>query len=169
METNKVLSSLIQNYSFRRAKESRLPSIDYVYPDFTADGNTEAFRFSENLRAELSQRNNVVRQGLHGRDLTWTTNENVLLEVGKIAPRIGLEEQITGKINSIYSYAPILFLGFSNEDVASYVVKPAITEEMAWFEFSAEEKENVAKLLERMANEKPYRNFLQRIFGGSIK
>ena len=135
-----MIAALIQNYRFKRTIESRLPTIDFVYPDYTGNGNTEAFRFSETLRRELKERADIVREDLKDKSLLWTPNEAVLLEVGKYFPRLGLDEQISGKINSIYTYSPILFVGFGENDFASYVVKPVVDKSMSWFELSAHEK-----------------------------
>jgi len=153
---NETIDALVQSYDFKKVEKGKLPTIDFVYPEKTADGNTEAFRFYPELRAELAEREGVVREGLKGKDVIRTWDDEVLLEVGKIAPRLGLEEQITGKINSIYAYAPLLFVGYKGEEFACYVVKPVIDHSMAWFELTKEEKKGVEEMLVKKAKEKPY-------------
>jgi hypothetical protein len=161
-----ILAALVQNYRFKRTSNSKLPTIDCVYPSYTSDGNTEAFRFSSDLRGELKERESLVKESLAGKNIIWTTNREILLGAGKLAPRLGLEDQITGKINSIYSYAPILFVGLDSEQFTSYVVKPVIDCSMAWFELTSKETLEVKDYLETKAREKPYRNLIQRIIGG---
>jgi hypothetical protein len=160
-----MLEALVQNYNFKMEKKGKLPTIDFVYPNFTADGNTEEFRFSYSLEQQLRDRAHLVREGLEGRRVAYTLDETTLLEVGKVAPRLGLEEQISGKINSIYSYAPLLFIGVSQNDFKAYVVKPLVDASMAWFELTEEETAKVKNLLEKKAEEKPYKTLIQRIFG----
>lgn len=162
---NRLTRALVQNYGFKETSLAKLPTIDYVYPDFTADGNTESFRFSEELRRELAAGATKVKQRLSDKSIVWTNNSETLIEVHPIAPRLGLEDQITRKINSIYSYDPILFIGADNDFVA-YVVKPVINADMAWFELTASETEGVKKMIEKMAAEKPYRTLFQKILGG---
>ncbi|MBM3232820.1 hypothetical protein FJZ18_01490 [Candidatus Pacearchaeota archaeon] len=162
----KTIDALVQNYRFKRITNRwKLPSVDFVYPSYTADGNSEAFRLSPELRTGLAARAEVVWDGLEDRDTCWTSDEKVLLEVGKVAPRLGIEEQITRKINSVYSYSPLLFAGFGQNEVNAYVVKPIVNGEMAWFELTPDETGKVGGMLERMAQERPYRNIIQRVMG----
>jgi hypothetical protein len=159
-----IISALVQNYGFKHVLYEEMPTIDFVYPDYTADGNTEAFRFNHALRSNLLARAEIVRTQLRDSSIIRTFDINLLLEVGIIAPRLGLEEQITGKINGVYSYAPLLFAGFSERAFNTYVVKPIIDASMAWFELTNDETNNTKELLIRKAQEKPYRNFIQRLF-----
>jgi hypothetical protein len=166
MNSTQLIKSLIQNYDFKKSKKGKIPTIDYVYPDYTSDGNTEAFRFSSSLRDELRERASIVISDLKGKEVLWTNNEPLLLEVGNIAPRLGLEEQIIGNLNSIYNYAPLLFIGESSEQRSAYVVKPLINISMAWFELTSGEKGEVWAMLERKAEDKPYRNLMQKVLFG---
>jgi len=164
-----MLEALAQNYQFKIEKPGKLPSINYVYPDYTADGNTEAFRFDCDLRRELSDRAESVRQNLEGKKVAYTSDKSTLLEVGKIAPRLGLEEQISREINSVYSsYAPLLFIGVDESNFTAYIVKPIIDTSMAWFELTQDETQSVRNMLREKAEAKPYakpdRTWLQRIF-----
>jgi hypothetical protein len=162
-----TLKALVQNYDFKKAEHNKLPTIDFLYPDYTADGNTEAYRFSSTLRAELAERTPLVREAFQGKDLAWTYNDATLQEIDSIAPRLGIDEIISGRINSIYSIgAPILFVGASDSSFQAYVVKPIVDGHMAWFEFTSQEKCGVSDLLARKAAEKPYRTWTQRVFGG---
>jgi len=161
-----ILEALVQNYNFKREKPGKLPTIDYVYPDYTADGNTEAFRFDSGLKSELSDRAKLVRQSLADKQVTYTLDESILLEVGKIAPRLGLKEIIKGEINSVYStYKPLLLIGVNEEDFAAYVIKPVIDGSMAWFELTKDEAQRVRDNLTEKVEAKPYRTLLQKIFG----
>ena len=168
-ETTQMIEALVHNYAFDRASYEKLPTINFVYPDYTADGNTEAFRFSEELERELNDRANVVREGLDGKTLAWTSDEETMLEVDKIAPRFGLDELISGKINSIYSrYRPFLYVGQDDEEFVAYVVKPLVTAEMAWFELTPEETRALHELLTAKAEERPHRGIIQKLFGRKI-
>jgi len=160
-----MLEALVQNYHFKIAKPERLPTIDYVFPDYTADGNTEVFRFDAGLRRELSDRADIVRRNLAGKTIAYTLDESILLEVGEIAPRLGLKEQISGEINSPYTYVPLLFIGVSEENFVAYVVKPFIDANMVWFELTPDETQKIKENLEEKAAARPYRTLLQRIFG----
>ena len=166
---SKMLEALVQNYGFKKAEYAKLPTIDFVYPDFTADGNTESFRFSQSLRAELRSRANIVRENLAGKNLAWTLEEPIMLEVGKVAPRLGIEDQITGKINSIYSYNPLLFTGEYGNEFAAYVVKPVVDASMAWFELTKEEQTELKEILEKKAQMRPYKNLFQKLFSRETK
>ena len=166
---NKMLEALVQNYDFKKAKYETLPSVDFVYPNYTADGNSEEFRFSSNLRNELAKRSDVVREDLKGKNLVWTLNEKTMYEIAKIAPRLGLEEQMSGAINSIYSYSPILFVGQNDSDFSTFIVKPLVNTSMAWFELTSKEKNEVRALLEKKAEARPYKTFFQRLFSGDAK
>jgi hypothetical protein len=161
---SKMLDALVQNYQFKLPKKGKLPTINYVYPDFTADGNTESFRFCSNLRSELSARADIVRNNLAEKRVAYTSSEQMLLEVDEIAPRLGLSDQIHGRINSIYSYSPLLFVGVQNDDFSAYVVKPLIDASMAWFELTQDELHHVHNNLQHKVQLKPYRNFMQRLF-----
>jgi hypothetical protein len=167
-----LIKALVQNYGFKRTEFNKLPTMDYVYPDFTGNGNTESYRFSAGLRKDLASRSGVVTADLTGKNIAWTSNERVLLDVDKIAPRLGLEDQITGKINSIYAYPPLLFIATGNQadSFTSYVVKPVISgfsggPDMAWFEMTSDEKVKTQELIDKYVTEKPYRSLMQRVFG----
>lgn len=166
MTQKDLFKALIQNYGFKTVKADKLPTVDYVYPDYTADGNTENFRFSSNLRRELRERASVVTTNLHSKEfIAWTHSDAILNEVASIAPRLGIEEQLSGKINSIY-YNPILFIGANSSDasISAYTVKPVIDGSMAWFEFAEQERLAVDANLRRKAEEKPYRGLFARLF-----
>jgi len=164
-----MLEALVQNYGFKKTSYEKLPTIDFLYPDYTANGNSEDFRFFPKLRSELRERSKIVRENLAGKSLVWTLDEQTMLEVDKIVPRLGLDDQISGKINSIYSYSPFLFVGQNEKDFAAYVVKPVIDASMAWFELTNEEQDKVYALLAKKAADKPYRSFIQRLFLGGRK
>jgi hypothetical protein len=163
---NQTIKSLAKNYSFKIEKPGKLPTIDYVYPDYIKDGNSEAFRFYEGLRKELSDRAEIVRTGLKDKDIAYTLSDSILLEVGEIAPRLGLKELIKNEINSIYScYSPLLFVGINETDFAAYVVKVIPDGDMAWFELTKSETDNIKDNLIKKAEEKPYKTLLQKILG----
>lgn len=159
---DRVFKALLQNYGFRKPNV-RLPTINFVYPSFTANENIEEFKFSQTLERELREREYIVREDLRNKKVIWTANEDILLESGEIAPRLGIEEQINGKINSIYSYSPLLFLGANENNFSAYVVKPLIDTSMAWFEFTDEERNNLRELFVKKAEERPYRSLIKRI------
>ena len=165
MTQDKMLESLVHNYNFKAQKAGKLPTIDYVYPSYTADGNTEDFRFSESLRYELAERAQVVTDSFKGKKVVYTLDESVMLEVADIAPRLGLKEQIKGEINSIYSYSPLLFIASDGKDFKAYVVKPVIDYSMAWFELTEDETKKVKENLEKKADKKPYKTLAQRVMG----
>lgn len=164
-QRHRMLDALVQNYQFKKVKSGRLPTIDYVYSAVVEDGNSEAFRFDGRLRRQLSLRAQGVHESLTDKLVAYTTDENMLLEVGEIAPRLGLREQITGEVNSVYTYAPLLLVGVDVDAFEAYVVKPVVDASMAWFELSDAEREGVHGLLSHKAEEKPYRTLLQRIIG----
>jgi hypothetical protein len=166
MKQNKTIKSLAKNYSFKIEKAGKLPTIDYVYPDYIQDGNSEAFRFYEGLRKELSTRAEIVRDGLKDKEVAYTLNDSTLLEVGEIAPRLGLKELIKNEINSIYScYSPLLFIGMNEKDFTAYVVKVIPDGDMAWFELTKSETDSIKDNLIKKAEEKPYKSLLERILG----
>jgi hypothetical protein len=166
---NEFIDALVQNYGFERKNLGNMPSVDFVYPNFTADGNTESFRFSTDLRTELQARANIVYTELDGKELIWTPRYETLFEVAEIAPRLGIREQLTEAINSVY-YEPFLFVGVGEKagqkDIRAYVVKPIVDFNMAWFELTDEEQKKTIGLLEKMAQNKPYKTLMQRLFGG---
>ncbi len=159
-----MLEALAQNYSFKIKKQSKLPPINYVYPDYTSDGNAEDFRFDSGLRKKLSTRENIIRQNLNGKKIAYTSDKSILLEVGEIAPRLGLKEQISGEVRGSYIYAPLLFVGKNGIGFTAYVVKPIIDASMAWFELTQDETKNIRKNLKEKIEAKPYKTLLQRIF-----
>ncbi|MDP3882162.1 MAG: hypothetical protein Q8Q31_04780 [Nanoarchaeota archaeon] len=161
-----MVKALVQNQGFKRTDFDKLPTIDFVYPDFTADGLTEEFRFERGLRRQLAERTDLVRDKLRNKEIVWTSDEKVLLEVHPITPRLRLEEQINGNVNTIYNYAPMLFAGFDKSDFGVYVVKPIVNESMAWFELTTDEKIATYGLLMKKAEDRPYRTWTQRLFGG---
>jgi len=161
---NSMLESLAQNYNFNIERCGKLPTIDYVYPDYLKDGNTEQFRFSSTLRKELSDRAYIVRNDLKNKKVAYTLNEKILQEVGKIAPRLGIAEQLSGKYNTIY-HDPLLFVGLNESDFSAYIVKIVADGNGAWFELTPQEKQGIRENLNKKAEEKPYRTLLQRIFG----
>jgi hypothetical protein len=163
--TTALLESLIQNYGFKKPEKGKLPTMDYVYPSYTADGNTEEFRFSEGLRRELGARAGIVKDSFKGKSIAYTFNESMMYEVAKIAPRLGLEEQLSGNMNSIYAYPPLLFVGSNGKDFKAYVVKPVADYSMAWFELTDEEAKKVHENLEKKAEEKPYRSMVDKLLG----
>lgn len=165
----RMLESLVQNHNFRVIDYEKLPSIDFVYPSYTMDGNSEAFRFDESLRYQLSKGEESVRISLRDKKIAFSNEESLLLEVGQISPRLGLKEQLSREINSIYSYKPVLLIGTKNDSFISYVIKPIITYHMAWFELNPQENEEIESILIKKSEEKPYRGFLQRNFLDQIK
>ena len=170
MNSEKILKSLVQNYNFKEVSSKRLPTINFVYPDFTADGNTEDFRFSSTLRRELREREYLVREALKDKSLVWTNNKSTLEEIDPIAPRLGIGDLISERINSVYSgYAPLLFVGANDKSFESYVVKPVVDGSMAWFELTPKERCSVENLLVQKAEARPYQTFIQRILGGKSK
>jgi len=156
-----VLKALIQNFEFRI--ERGLPTVNFVYPDYTADGLTEMFRFDSGLRHQLWERAHRVHDSLGGRQVAHTLSESILLEVDKIVPRLRLGEHIRGKVNVIYPYAPILFVGIGEADFSAFIVRPIVDASMAWFELTQAETDGVRDLLLAKAESKPYRSFLQRV------
>lgn len=163
---NEVLEALVRNYGFKKAEFQRLPTIDYAYPDYVANGNNEEFRFSPELRYELAQRKGEVTKDLENKSIVWTYDEGTLREIGNIAPRLGLKELIDGEINSIYSFAaPILFVGMEGEALTAYVVKAIPDNRMAWFELTPSEKEEVKNLIKQKAKEKPAKGLVQKLKG----
>ncbi|GEM_PF-1617458 len=156
-----LVQALLQNSGFKAVK-GNLPTIDFVYPAYTADGLSEAFRFSHTLLNELAEGKGRVVSTVAEKTVVWTAEESLLLQVDPIAPRLRLKEQISGKVNSIYSYAPMLFVGVNDADFVAYVVKPIIDARMAWFELTPEETIGVRSILEKCAEANPYRSPLQR-------
>jgi hypothetical protein len=163
----KMLKALIQNYGFKIMKNNKMPTINLVYPSYTADGNTEEFRFSESLCRELSARASIVKTDLSDKLIVWTNDEDTVIGLDKLIPRMRLEEQT--KINSIYSYAPLLVVGAGDESLSAYIVKPIVDGRIAWFELTGEEKGKIEKHLSEKAEARPYRNLIQRIFSGVRK
>ncbi|MBP7708566.1 hypothetical protein KA107_02680 [Candidatus Pacearchaeota archaeon] len=165
--SNRFIDALVQNYGFKKTTEARMPTVDYVYPNFTADGNTESFRFSESLRAELKSRRGLVYSALAGKDLAWSYEDSIMREVAGIAPRLGIREQLNKEGNFIY-HNPLLFLGVEKtgcpQSAIAYVAKPLVTWDMAWFELTDKELSETRNLLQTLADQKPYRTVMQRIF-----
>lgn len=162
MTNQDLIKALVQNYGFKKTNEARLPTIDYAYPENICDGNSEEFRFSQSLRVELHRGAGHIRCTFVGKDILWTMQEDILDGVDKIAKRLGIEAQISGRINSIYAYSPLLFTGFGKDESVSYVVKPVIDHSFAWFTLTKPENEEVRKFLEERARENPYRGIFQR-------
>ena len=162
---NQILGALVQNFGFQHPKKGKLPTVDFVYPDYIADGLSEAFRFYESLRQELSERSPLVQKSFEDKEVIYTNNEAVLLEVAEVAPRLRLKEQIKGEVNSIYAYCPLLFVGAdpTDSEYSIFVVNPIPGSWMAWFELTKEETQKIIELLRLKAKEKPCRNIWQRI------
>ena len=106
------------------------------------------------MRNELAKRVPLAKQNLEGRDLGYILAEKTLGEVGKIIPRLKLNET-----SRIYPSSPRLFVGFNETDMVCYVVRQILYSQdyATWFELTGEETQKVQELLTKKAEERPYR------------
>ncbi|MCD6464089.1 hypothetical protein J7L02_01020 [Candidatus Woesearchaeota archaeon] len=174
-----LLESLVKEYGFKKVKNmSKLPTIDFVYPNTIQDGNTESFRFDDVLRMRLAKRSSIVKEQLAGKKIAYTSDEDLLLEVSNIIPRLGLKELINNEINSVYAYKPLVFIAADEKEFVAYVVKPIVDYSMVWFELTPEETQALQQFLtEKAASGKSKTNeeqgsvltYIKRVFGKLLK
>lgn len=146
----KTLKALVQKCEFKEVEYAKIPTIDFVYPDYTLDTTREDFRFDKRLRNELAEREPIVRAKLKDKNLIWAYNTTIP-DLDKTLPRLDLE-----KITAIYPHDPFLFAAIKNQEFDAYIVRPIICcNQMAWFELTNEETEEVQRLVYQMAEENP--------------